>query len=304
MRPALLFAFAALLVVLDLSSKAWATAELANAAHPLVWTQMQGKTPQAALAERGIVGQEAQKIADSGALARLQRSTWKATEVVSTAMLGKHVVVTAGSGYANPRAARMLNRHVGKPLVEVLADGWRVDSERVAGLLAQAWQVSDLPVEFDKPLLAGEALASFDRTIVLLPNWLHFVYAENPGAAFSFLVDAPAMLRHLLFTVISSLAALALCWWLFKGHGGTVLTSWSLAAILGGAIGNVIDRLHYHVVIDFIYMFFVSDGKVHGWPVYNVADMGITVGVILIAAESLFRRQPAPVAPATAQPPA
>jgi signal peptidase II len=72
--------------------------------------------------------------------------------------------------------------------------------------------------------------------------------------------------------------------------------AWAVAAILGGALGNLVDRLHYSVVIDFIYMYVVIDGKTHGWPVYNVADIGISVGVVLIALDSL-RGQPAKNSP-------
>ncbi|MBM4342912.1 MAG: signal peptidase II [Deltaproteobacteria bacterium] len=302
LRPATLFVFAALVALVDLGTKAWATGALANWVHPLVWTESAGQTPASLLAQRGIDRAHAEDIDRRGALARLHRGQWPNSTDVDAAWLGRHIVVAQGTGNAAPRATRLLNRHLGKPVAEVLAEAWRVDVAQVPGLLAHAWQVADPPAALDVPLGAGEALAVLDRTIVVLPDWLSLVYAENPGAAFSFLTNAPPLVRHLLFTVIASLASIGLAWWLWKGHGGTVLASWSLAAILGGAVGNLVDRLHYGVVIDFIYMFVVLDGKVHGWPVYNVADIGITVGVVLIAGESLFRRQPAPTAPAAASP--
>lgn len=302
LRPTTLFAFAALVAVLDLGTKAWATGALASWVHPMVWTDGAGKNPAALLAARGIDRAEAEAIDKRGALARLQPGHWPTSTNVDGSWLGRQIVIGDGSGTAAPRATRLLNRHVGKPVAEVLAEAWRVDAAQVPGLLARAWQVADDAPLLNTPLGAGEGLAVLDRNIVLLPDWLHFVYAENPGAAFSFLTNAPPLLRHLLFTVIATLASIGLGWWLWKGNGGTALASWSLAAILGGAVGNLVDRLHYGVVIDFIYMFVVTDGKVHGWPVYNVADIGITVGVVLIAGESIFRRQPAPAAPAAATP--
>ncbi len=302
MRPATLFAFAALVAVLDLGTKAWATGALASWVHPMVWTDAAGKTPAALLASRGIDRAEADVIDKRGALARLQPGQWPKSANVDGQWLGRQIVVSEGSGNAAPRATRLLNRHLGKPVAEVLGEAWRVDAEKVPVMLTRAWQVGEQAPTLDVALGSGEGLAILDRNIVVLPDWLHFVYAENPGAAFSFLTNAPPLLRHLLFTVIASLASLGLAWWLWKGNGGTALASWSLAAILGGAIGNLVDRLNYGVVIDFIYMFVVTDGKVHGWPVYNVADIGITCGVILIAAESIFRRQPAAAAPAAATP--
>lgn len=293
-RPALLFAFAALVAVADLGSKAWAGAVLASPVHPMVWADAAGKTPLQLLADRGIGAQEAAKINGNLALLRMQPATLKADAVIGPELLGKQLVVADGSGFAAPRAMRFGNRHAGKTVAEAVAEPFRVDAADAQQVLKTAWFASNDALQLDKPLGAGEALGVFERHIELVPDWLSFVYAENPGAAFSFLVNAPAVVRHLLFTVISSLASLGLCWWLWKGNAGSTLAAWALAGILGGAIGNVVDRVHYHVVIDFIYMYFTgADGRVHGWPVYNIADIGVTVGVVLIAGESIFRRQPA-----------
>ena len=290
----MLFGFAILVIAGDLGSKAWATAQLASPVHPMVIAAGNGQTVTALLAGRGIDGEQAAKIKDNMALLRLQHGKWQASEPVLAGQIGREIIADHGTGFASPRATRLRSRDLGKPLQEVLAEAWRVEPGEVQALLATAWQPSDEPVALDKPLADGEALAVMERTMVLIPNWMHFVYAENPGAAFSFLTSAPALVRHLLFTVISGLAALALSWWLWRGQLGSTLSSYALAGILGGAVGNVVDRLHYHVVIDFIYNFIIIDGKTHGWPVYNVADIGITVGVILIALESLIRKQPVP----------
>ncbi len=294
MRPALLFGFALLVVAGDLGTKAWATDNLASPVHPMLLHAAAGQSVAALLAARGIDGQEAQKIKDNMALVRLQRGKWQGTAAVTADQVGREIVVSDGTGFANPRALHLRPRDLGKPLQQVIADVWRIDPSTVQGLLETAWQPADEGIALDKPLAEGQALAVMERQIVLIPKWFHFVYAENPGAAFSFLSDAPPLVRHLLFTVISSLAALALSWWLWKGQLGSAMSSYALAGILGGAVGNVVDRLHYHVVMDFIYNFIIIDGKTHGWPVYNVADIGITVGVILIAGESLFRKQPVP----------
>jgi signal peptidase II len=82
------------------------------------------------------------------------------------------------------------------------------------------------------------------------------------------------------------------------------LTALALAGVLGGAVGNLIDRVRYGAVVDFVFNFIVIDGDIKGWPVYNVADIGISCGVVALALELLTQREApaAPTAPDTASP--
>lgn len=114
-------------------------------------------------------------------------------------------------------------------------------------------------------------------------SFFNLVMVYNKGAAFSFLADQPGWQRY-FFTGISVLASLFILWML-KRHPGQRLFCWALALILGGALGNLIDRVAYGHVIDFL------DFHLAGWhwPAFNVADSAITVGALLFVLDE-FRR--------------
>ncbi|WP_338860698.1 signal peptidase II [Mycetohabitans rhizoxinica] len=105
----------------------------------------------------------------------------------------------------------------------------------------------------------------------------------NRGAAFSFLATAGGWQRW-AFTALGIVAALVIAW-LLKRHSGQKLFCTALALILGGALGNVIDRLVHGHVIDFV------DFHVGGWhwPAFNIADSGITIGAVLLVLDELRR---------------
>jgi signal peptidase II len=108
--------------------------------------------------------------------------------------------------------------------------------------------------------------------------WLDITRLHNPGAAFSFLADAGGWQRW-FFTILALVISAGLVVWLRRLHvrDERVLVV-ALACILGGAIGNVIDRLEHGYVVDFIH---VHWGSAY-FPAFNVADMAISVGAALI----------------------
>lgn len=114
-------------------------------------------------------------------------------------------------------------------------------------------------------------------------SFFNLVLAHNKGAAFSFLADQSGWQRY-FFTAIA-LAAVVFIIYLLKKHAGQRLFCWALALILGGAIGNLIDRVLYGYVIDFL-DFYV--GRWH-WPAFNVADMAIVGGAGLFILDELRR---------------
>ncbi|MEJ2768918.1 signal peptidase II [Mycetohabitans sp. B46] len=105
----------------------------------------------------------------------------------------------------------------------------------------------------------------------------------NRGAAFSFLATAGGWQRW-AFTALGIVAALVIAW-LLKRHSGQKLFCTALALILGGALGNVIDRLVHGHVIDFL-DFHVGDWH---WPAFNIADSSITIGAVLLVLDELRR---------------
>jgi signal peptidase II len=113
------------------------------------------------------------------------------------------------------------------------------------------------------------------ETIYVAPFW-NWVLTYNPGAAFSFLADQPGWQRW-FFTVL----ALAISVWIaleLKKSAGQKLLSLALALVMGGALGNVIDRVRFGAVVDFIQWHAAG----FYWPAFNVADSAITVGAIFL----------------------
>ncbi len=123
------------------------------------------------------------------------------------------------------------------------------------------------------------------RQIELLDCCAHFRYARNPGAAFSLFADRGPAFRKVFF-VTASIAAVVLMLWLYRRMGERrPVFEWALGLLVGGAVGNLIDRVRMNEVIDFI------DLHIRGkhWPTFNVADIAIVVGIGLVLIDS-FRR--------------
>jgi signal peptidase II len=114
------------------------------------------------------------------------------------------------------------------------------------------------------------------QSVVVLPV-LEITRYHNTGAAFSFLADAAGWQRW-LFTALAIIVSLALILWLRRIDRGDAALASSVALILAGALGNVIDRLRLGHVIDFIH---VHWGE-HYFPAFNVADSAITIGAALL----------------------
>jgi signal peptidase II len=130
-------------------------------------------------------------------------------------------------------------------------------------------------------------------------NFMRLRYAENPGAAWGLLRNVPERIRTPFFHVISWVAVGLILFYFFKlarGGGGDGWTLAGLSLVLGGAIGNYLDRLARGFVVDFIDVHWFAKAA---WPSFNIADSAICVGAALILLES-FRRKGAR-APATAQ---
>jgi signal peptidase II len=110
---------------------------------------------------------------------------------------------------------------------------------------------------------------------VEITSFFSLVHFQNPGAAFSFLSDQGGWQRYFLIAI--SLLAVLYIPWLINQYKKNILIVIGLLLILGGAIGNLYDRINYGYVIDFIYLHFAE----FYWPAFNVADSAISVGVLL-----------------------
>lgn len=132
------------------------------------------------------------------------------------------------------------------------------------------------------------------ESMAVVPDWLDLTYTLNPGAAFSLFATMPAGMRGAFFIVLSIIALIVLT--VLLARRSTPLDSAiAFALIAGGTIGNLIDRIARGRVIDFIYF----HHKSFSYPIFNIADSAITIGVGILLLASLFerRRGGAPSAP-------
>ena len=114
-------------------------------------------------------------------------------------------------------------------------------------------------------------------------SFFNIVRVHNEGAAFSFLASAGGWQRW-FFTALGLVAA-SMMVWMLKKHPGQKLFGLAIACILGGAIGNVIDRVLYGYVVDFLDFYHAG---IH-FPAFNVADSGITVGALCLILDEVLR---------------
>ena len=118
--------------------------------------------------------------------------------------------------------------------------------------------------------------------VPVLP-FLNWTLLHNYGAAFSFLSDAGGW-QHYLFTGLAGIVSIIFIFWLMRMPKSTVILPMAIALILGGAIGNLIDRISLGYVVDFIHVFYQN----HHFPAFNIADSAITLGTILLLIDTFF----------------
>lgn len=126
------------------------------------------------------------------------------------------------------------------------------------------------------------------QQVPIIDDLFSFTLAYNTGAAFSFLADASGWQRW-LFAVIAVVASIVLCVWLARLDRSKKLEAIALALILGGAIGNLYDRVIHGKVTDFILVHWQQSWF---FPAFNIADSAITVGAALLLFDMFFGRKP------------
>ena len=131
--------------------------------------------------------------------------------------------------------------------------------------------------------LAATRIALYAH-IQIIPGFFRLTHTENTGAAFSLFADSPSHWKTgllIAFSVVAMVVVLALLW---KQQRALSMTGIALSLILGGAVGNLWDRVASGRVVDFL-LFYV---KQYQWPVFNLADSAIVVGASLLVIEILF----------------
>lgn len=130
------------------------------------------------------------------------------------------------------------------------------------------------------------SVMSLHETLPVIDGFFSITYVLNPGAAFGFLANAAPLFRSVFLIAVSTAAIMMILYYLSRNRAtGTLLVS-ALSLIVGGAAGNLIDRVMLGSVIDFLDLYV---GSWH-WPAFNVADSAISIGAALLVIE-LFRKR-------------
>lgn len=116
------------------------------------------------------------------------------------------------------------------------------------------------------------------ESVPVIPGFFNLTYVRNPGAAFSFLASGNPAWVTPFFIIISLIVGVGIVYYYRKTDPAERLQRWGLSLVLGGALGNLIDRLLYRSVVDFLDFY---AGNYH-WPAFNTADAAITTGVGLL----------------------
>jgi len=123
------------------------------------------------------------------------------------------------------------------------------------------------------------------ESIDVLKGFFSFTYVRNKGAAFGFLHSAPEKFREPFFLAVPVIAIFVLGYLYYHSKKEEKLSRWALALILSGALGNLIDRIRFGYVVDFLDFYYEPWGH---WPAFNIADSAIVCGVGLLFVQSLF----------------
>jgi len=129
-------------------------------------------------------------------------------------------------------------------------------------------------------------IAMYSSGIQVIPGFFRITHTENTGAAFSLFADSPSHWKTAMlisFSVVAMVVVSVLLW--KQGHALTI-TGIALSLILGGAVGNLWDRVASGRVVDFLLFYY----KQYQWPVFNLADSAIVIGASLLVLEIIFAR--------------
>ncbi len=129
---------------------------------------------------------------------------------------------------------------------------------------------------------------SMHDSITVIPGFFRIIHTENPGAAFGLFADSPSPWKVALLIVFSLVALAIVSLLLWKNSHRLTSTGIGLSLILGGALGNLWDRIVSRHVVDFL-LFYVGR---YQWPAFNMADSAIVVGACLLVFEIVFTKSP------------
>lgn len=125
---------------------------------------------------------------------------------------------------------------------------------------------------------------------VVIPNWFSIILSKNPGIAFSFLSNNSGILTRAILIAGSVLIIGLIAWLLVAGRDASAVNAAGLALLLGGAAGNLTDRIVHGAVTDFleVWVRFLPFPLFNPWPTFNIADAGVTLGALFLLYDVIF----------------
>jgi signal peptidase II len=315
----------------DLGTKHWADVNLGDPRHPLVFRASPEDVgqPISALIERQMTFDSPEALADAmkhivrlpasrsldpeahifdreGPLGKMRGVYlfWRGEEMPPRRLnKNARATITHWAQRAAPAADRSaLSQGVDDALAHITLRDWlklklrRLSDDDITQLAASGIH----PLEGPNPrvgpstkIKTGDVFLLEWRRIDVMGDWWKWIYAENPGAAFGFMKQVPEMARDLTFFGLTLIVFFAILIFVIRTEERFWAVNIALVSILSGAAGNFVDRIRYGYVIDFIDMHL---GFMR-WPTYNVADIAITVGVIVLIGDILFNKESPLAAP-------
>jgi signal peptidase II len=229
-------------------------------------------------------------VVGDGALpdARVAQQPTQAVFLVTRQRLGGEQVERQGDAHARPDGQALADG--GEPGAAGRVGIGEPPSLRLLILVAGLSTIADLASKgwAHRTLAGWDSVRRQQKRIDVIPDLLSFVFAQNPGGAWSFLRSWPDQVRRPFFLFVASAAVVFIVTIYLRLRPGQRLLAWGLAFSLGGALGNLVDRVRYGWVIDFIAVYVKRGGRELHWPTFNVADIAIVVGVLLMAID-MFR---------------
>ena len=142
-----------------------------------------------------------------------------------------------------------------------------------------------------------DAKSFADRHVDVIPKLMSLTFARNKGGAWGLLQEESESVRRPFFFSISLLAVIFIVSLYRRLTPDQTALKWGLPLVLGGALGNLVNRIQYNFVVDFIDVYARWGGENHHWPTFNIADVAIVAGVGLMAIDMFTSRKPAKPAP-------
>lgn len=216
---------------------------------------------------------------------------------LSTKTWAENNLASQSSSWTHGLPAEVTPEHHGMLVRDFVVQNWDinvddpVEEPAVRSLYAVDAAQSDRAWALHPNTIIDERITSVElryRAINVIDGFWAHTYAENTGAAFGFLAGKAEMIRRPFFLIVSVLAMLMIFTLYRKVPDDKRILQVALASVVGGALGNFVDRVRYGYVVDFIDWYVTIGGQEKHWPTFNIADVFITGGVTVMAVLILF----------------